>query len=145
MIQQCFEFCSHEKSAEKGKSTPAKRPPKRSTRKPPANTTAANHCPADGKKIKELQASVKSLQADKQALVRSLEASRTRVKYFESEVASLQRQNALLWAKKEVTGKYFIPPDMLNRLIRLSHPDRHGNSPASNEATAWLLAQRQKK
>ena len=37
-----------------------------------------------------------------------------------------------------------IPDDMLSRLIRLCHPDRHGNNSASNEATSWLLAQRQK-
>lgn len=35
-----------------------------------------------------------------------------------------------------------IPPEMLRRLVRLCHPDRHGNSKAANEATAWLLAQR---
>lgn len=36
-------------------------------------------------------------------------------------------------------------PDMLAQLIRLTHPDKHGNSRASNEATVWLLAQRQKR
>lgn len=35
-----------------------------------------------------------------------------------------------------------IAPDMLARLIRLCHPDKHGNSQAANEATAWLLSQR---
>ena len=35
-----------------------------------------------------------------------------------------------------------IPPEMLRRLVRLCHPDRHGGSEAANEATAWLLAQR---
>jgi hypothetical protein len=35
-----------------------------------------------------------------------------------------------------------IPANMLKRLIRLCHPDRHGNSQASTEATQWLLAQR---
>jgi hypothetical protein len=35
-----------------------------------------------------------------------------------------------------------IEQNMLSRLIRLCHPDRHGNSEASNEATAWLLSQR---
>ncbi|ENO80542.1 hypothetical protein B447_12212 [Thauera sp. 27] len=35
-----------------------------------------------------------------------------------------------------------IPPDMLRRLVRLCHPDRHGQSEAANQATAWLLAQR---
>jgi len=35
-----------------------------------------------------------------------------------------------------------IPPDMLARLVRLCHPDRHQGSEAANVATAWLLAQR---
>jgi len=35
-----------------------------------------------------------------------------------------------------------IAPDILSRLIRLCHPDKHGNSEAANEATAWLLSQR---
>lgn len=35
-----------------------------------------------------------------------------------------------------------IPPDMLRRLVRLCHPDRHDGSEAANQATAWLLAQR---
>lgn len=33
-----------------------------------------------------------------------------------------------------------IEPDMLRRLIQLCHPDRHGNSEASNKATGFLLA-----
>jgi hypothetical protein len=35
-----------------------------------------------------------------------------------------------------------IPPDMLKRLIRLCHPDRHNNSELANEVTKWLLDQR---
>ena len=35
-----------------------------------------------------------------------------------------------------------IPPEMLRRLVRLCHPDRHDGSGAANKATAWLLAQR---
>jgi hypothetical protein len=35
-----------------------------------------------------------------------------------------------------------IEPEMLSRLIRLCHPDKHGNSEAANTATQWLLAQR---
>lgn len=35
-----------------------------------------------------------------------------------------------------------IPATMLRRLLQLAHPDRHGNSRAANEATAWLLDQR---
>lgn len=33
----------------------------------------------------------------------------------------------------------YIPDDMLNRLIRLCHPDRHQNSESSTLATQWLL------
>lgn len=33
-----------------------------------------------------------------------------------------------------------IEPGMLRRLIQLCHPDRHGDSQASNEATRYLLA-----
>ena len=35
-----------------------------------------------------------------------------------------------------------IPDDMLARLIRLCHPDKHDGSETSTKATAWLLAQR---
>lgn len=38
-----------------------------------------------------------------------------------------------------------IPPDLLQLLLQLTHPDRHGNSPAANRATAWLLKQRQRR
>jgi len=33
-----------------------------------------------------------------------------------------------------------IEPGMLRRLIQLCHPDKHGNSEASNAATCYLLA-----
>lgn len=36
-----------------------------------------------------------------------------------------------------------IPLEMINRLIRLCHPDKHDNSKASNEVTVWLLAERE--
>ena len=36
-----------------------------------------------------------------------------------------------------------IPDDMLGRLIRLCHPDRHAGSEASTLATQWLLEQRE--
>jgi hypothetical protein len=35
-----------------------------------------------------------------------------------------------------------IEPEMLRRLLQLCHPDRHGNSEASNTATRYLLALR---
>jgi len=36
-----------------------------------------------------------------------------------------------------------LPPDMLARLIRLCHPDKHGDSEAATVATQWLLARRE--
>lgn len=33
-----------------------------------------------------------------------------------------------------------IEPGMLKRLVQLCHPDKHGNSAASNIATGYLLA-----
>jgi len=36
-----------------------------------------------------------------------------------------------------------IPLDMVRRLIQLCHPDRHGNSEASNTATRFLLQLRE--
>jgi len=36
-----------------------------------------------------------------------------------------------------------IPADMVRRLIQLCHPDRHGNSEASNTATRFLLQLRE--
>ena len=35
-----------------------------------------------------------------------------------------------------------IPPDLLKSMLLLCHPDRHGNSAASNKVTTWLLQQR---
>ncbi len=35
-----------------------------------------------------------------------------------------------------------IPPDKLRMLIQLAHPDKHGNSPAANDITSWLLSLR---
>jgi hypothetical protein len=48
-----------------------------------------------------------------------------------SEVARLRRE------------RQCIEPEMIARLIRLAHPDRHANSRAANEATAWLLSLRE--
>lgn len=35
-----------------------------------------------------------------------------------------------------------IPLEMINRMIRLCHPDKHNNSEVSNQVTAWLIDQR---
>jgi len=56
-----------------------------------------------------------------------------------AERDALRRELARLRLAPPAAG---IPPDMLARLIRLCHPDRHQGSEAANVATAWLLAQR---
>ncbi|SFM47205.1 hypothetical protein SAMN05421880_11768 [Nitrosomonas nitrosa] len=53
-----------------------------------------------------------------------------------SELTRLRTEN------EELRHRIAIPQDMLKTLILLAHPDRHGNSAASNKATAWLLSQR---
>lgn len=42
-------------------------------------------------------------------------------------------------ATLEHTSSAAIEPEMLRRLIMLSHPDRHNNSEASKKATQFLL------
>ncbi len=54
------------------------------------------------------------------------------------EVAEHRRLLREVLAQRKV-----IEPDMLARLIRLCHPDKHNGSKASNTATKWLLAQRE--
>lgn len=58
-----------------------------------------------------------------------------------SELTELRSENYRL--RSMLTHSHgAIPPGILNSLIRLAHPDRHGNSKAANDATAWLLSQR---
>ena len=38
-----------------------------------------------------------------------------------------------------------VPDEMLKRLIILCHPDKHSNSELSNNVTAWLLGQKQRR
>ena len=57
----------------------------------------------------------------------------------------LRHLRAEVFALRQMLGqprRKEIDPDMLSRLIRLCHPDKHGNSEASNKATIWLLEQR---
>lgn len=60
----------------------------------------------------------------------------------QEEVAQLRIENYRLRTMLTNHSTGAIPPTMLNQLIRLAHPDRHGNSHAANDATAWLLSQR---
>ena len=44
---------------------------------------------------------------------------------------------------REVERRSVIPPDILQRLIALAHPDKHCGSRIATEATQWLLKQRE--
>mgnify|MGYP000851059138 FL=1 len=56
------------------------------------------------------------------------------------EVAEHRRLLSAVLAERKAVS---IEPDMLSRLIRLCHPDKHNGSEAANTATQWLLAQRE--
>lgn len=62
------------------------------------------------------------------------------------ELLRLQDENSalrqMLACQVAVQRQPAIEPEMLGRLIRLCHPDRHQGSEAANIATAWLLEQR---
>jgi len=67
------------------------------------------------------------------------------------ESARLAEENSELRVRNEILRlenahlkrqRSSIDRSMINRLIRLCHPDKHGNSAAANEATRWLIAQR---
>jgi hypothetical protein len=65
-----------------------------------------------------------------------------RVAELESENRQLRMRLARFETLTKAQQEVEIPGAMLPRLIRLCHPDRHGNSESSNKVTAWLLAQR---
>jgi hypothetical protein len=139
MIQQAFEFGP---VGEKPKLQAAQR-------KPTQRPTAARAKPAYDKKVEKLQATIKKLTESNKTwkelsdvLHNAHMRSMIEVRGLKSEISSLRLQNALLWEVDRENSKGSIPADMLARLIRLCHPDRHSNSPASNEMTSWLLSQR---
>jgi predicted RNase H-like nuclease (RuvC/YqgF family) len=68
---------------------------------------------------------------------------------LEDEVAQLKRQIMYLQIERSIlrdeqsgAKASAVPKEMLGRLIRLCHPDRHDGSAAATEATQWLLKQR---
>lgn len=67
----------------------------------------------------------------------------SRLALLELENARLRRQLVALEQRIE-TERVTFPDGMLGRLIRLSHPDKHGNSEAANLATQWLLSLRER-
>lgn len=57
---------------------------------------------------------------------------------------NLHKENKELKAKIEELSTINCPEisEHLPELIRLCHPDRHGNNNSSNKITKWLLSQR---
>lgn len=58
------------------------------------------------------------------------------------ELSALRFTTSRLRDAIPASAEAAIAPEMLARLVRLCHPDKHSNSAASNEATAWLLGRR---
>lgn len=69
-------------------------------------------------------------ESELQALKAELE--KTKVEYNTYRASSSSRRL-----------KATLPPERIMQLIRLSHPDKHGNSDLANEVTKWLLALRE--
>ena len=67
----------------------------------------------------------------------SLAGARMKLAHLESELRLAHRT-----PPPRYTGEA-IPQEMMTRLIRLCHPDRHGNSEMATKATQWLLERRQ--
>jgi hypothetical protein len=69
-----------------------------------------------------------------------------------AEYDHLQRELADLRAERDILidalttrpepTSIAVPRDLLPKLIRLCHPDKHANAAAANEVTRWLLEQR---
>ena len=64
---------------------------------------------------------------------------------LQSELRELRAENFELRVKSiqpPPPRSASIPPELLSKMIRLCHPDRHDGSPTANDVTRWLLEQR---
>ena len=76
-------------------------------------------------------------------LLQEREILKQRLAEREAEIQRLQC--ALLEARFCPQGSPKLPADIteqIPRLLQLCHPDKHGNSASSTQATAWLLKMR---
>jgi hypothetical protein len=69
-----------------------------------------------------------------------LAKAKQRIAELESEKAQLQFQIQVLLQRQQPQSQ--LSPDVVIKLIKLCHPDRHNNSPLANEMTAKLLTMR---
>ncbi|MFZ4538621.1 hypothetical protein [Propionivibrio sp.] len=99
-------------------------------------------CPTCGSKYQKdepwKKTCLKCWQRKKRAEEGSSSGTSSELPNHSEDVLRLQIEVFILRTVKPVG----IEPDMLSRLVRLCHPDRHGNSEGSTKATAWLLEQR---
>jgi hypothetical protein len=94
--------------------------------------------PKDSLEVQAMQGVLLLQHGEIETLKRKLKAERANHRFTKTELVMAQRYS-------EVFGQgatSHIPDEILARLVRLCHPDRHGGSAAANEATAWLLKQR---
>ena len=94
--------------------------------------------PKDSLEVQAMHAALVSQHGEIEALKRKLKAERANHRFTKTELDVAKQfcsfaanPAAVLW-----------PHGMLDRLVRLCHPDKHAGSAAANEATAWLLKQR---
>jgi hypothetical protein len=102
--------------------------------------------------ISDLSSTVSELHAEVETL-RSLSTAAKDYAREHKKVLELKRRladaerradmNFEQWRQVILAKGAPIPLDILQSMIRLCHPDRHGNSEAANKATAWLLKQRE--
>lgn len=94
--------------------------------------------------VAELRADVETLRS-LSTFAKDFAAEHKRVLELKRRLVEAERRASLnfdCWQRERESKGAGIPVDILQSLIRLCHPDRHGNSEAANEATSWLLAQR---
>jgi hypothetical protein len=76
----------------------------------------------------------RDLQRNNQILIQENQRLMNQVEVLNREVAKLKNE-----ITKRQQGGVRIPDDIWRFMILCCHPDRHWNSPVSNEATRWLL------
>jgi hypothetical protein len=108
--------------------------------------TPATHHPASDLSaiVAELRAEVETLRS-LSTFAKDYAAEHKRVLELKRRLVNAENHASLnfdCWQKERESKGAGIPADILQSLIRLCHPDRHGNSEAANAATAWLLSQR---
>lgn len=92
--------------------------------------------------LKQPPMTYKKIQARVQFLADANRRLRDDLQSLQEELSALRFTASRLRDATPASAEALIDPEMLARLVRLCHPDKHSSSAASNEATAWLLGQR---